>query len=244
MSKSHDASEARFDHYSQRDADLVRWRFDRGYVAELARRRYALMFGGARRVLDVGCGVGEAARWAGGAEYVGVELSSALVRRGAVCDDRRLVVGDATRLPFADGVFDRVACMGVLHHLPPGALEPALGEMARVLEPGGRAVIIEPNPWNPYQHVFALLRAPERGILRISPRRLRRAMAATAGLEIERAEFDHTMPLPSLATFLLRRLRWVTGPRATRLLESMHRWAVRLRPTPMQSHTLWVLRKT
>lgn len=132
---------------------------------------------------------------------------------------RRLAVADVTRLPFADGSFDRVCCMGVLHHLGRDAIRPALCEMARLLETGGEVAIIEPNSWNPYQRLFAWVRPPERGILNTSPRAIRRVVASVPGLTIARLAYDHTMPLPAIATFLLRRWRWPTGPRMTRLLE-------------------------
>ncbi len=237
------SSEERFRRFSDRDAALVRWRFGQGYVARLAERRYRCMFHGGSRILDVGCGVGEAALRAGGADYVGIDLSETQVREGRNRPGRRLAVADVTRLPFADGAFDRVCCMGVLHHLGRDAIRPALCEMARVLETGGEVAIIEPNPWNPYQRMFAWVRPPERGILNTSPRAVRRVVASVPGLVIARLAYDHTMPLPAIATFLLRRWRWPTGPRMTRLLEWLHRWAVRLTPRPLRSHTFWRLRK-
>jgi len=243
VSQATRSSEERFTRFSERDAALVRWRFSQGYVARLAERRYRRMFGGARRILDVGCGVGEAAIRAGEADYVGIDLSEALVREGQRRPGRRLAVADVTRLPFADGSFDRVCCMGVLHHLARDAIHPALCEMARVLETGGEVALIEPNPWNPFQRVFAWVRPPERGILNTSPRAIRRFVTSVPGLVIARFDYDHTMPIPAIVTFLLRRWRWPTGPRMTRVLEWLHRWAVRLRPGPLRTHTFWRLRK-
>lgn len=52
------------------------------------------------------------------------------------------VCGDAHRLPFADGSFDNVVGVDVLHHLAHPAQ--ALSEVRRVLTPGGRAVLVEP----------------------------------------------------------------------------------------------------
>jgi SAM-dependent methyltransferase len=52
------------------------------------------------------------------------------------------VVADAHRLPFRDGFFAGVVMLDVLHHLE-RPIE-FLKEAARVLEPGGRLVMIEP----------------------------------------------------------------------------------------------------
>jgi len=52
------------------------------------------------------------------------------------------VIADAHGLPFADGCFENITMLDVLHHLA----EPAkfLREAERVLAPGGRLVMIEP----------------------------------------------------------------------------------------------------
>jgi SAM-dependent methyltransferase len=99
-----------------------------------------------RRVLEVGFGAGtDHLRLARrGARLAGVDLTPEnfveTCRRFAN-DDRRaaLAVADAESLPFRDGVFDLVYCFGVVHHTPD--IDGALGEMARVLAPGGRAWI-------------------------------------------------------------------------------------------------------
>ena len=46
---------------------------------------------------------------------------------------------DLARLPFRAAVFDRILCIGVLHHLPERA--PSFREIARVLRPGGRLIL-------------------------------------------------------------------------------------------------------
>jgi SAM-dependent methyltransferase len=55
----------------------------------------------------------------------------------------RISRADAERLPFEDSSFDYVVARGLLHHLP----NPRIGaqEIARVLRPGGTAVIVDPN---------------------------------------------------------------------------------------------------
>jgi ubiquinone/menaquinone biosynthesis C-methylase UbiE len=49
-----------------------------------------------------------------------------------------VVEGDATAMPFADASFDTVVCFTMLHHVPsPAQQDRMLGEVTRVLRPGG-----------------------------------------------------------------------------------------------------------
>lgn len=94
------------------------------------------------RVLEVGCGPGElAARVAEevGADVVAVDSSPRMVQlaRERGVDAR---VGDVQQLAFADGDFDCAIAAWMLYHVPD--VERALGELARVLRPGGRLVAV------------------------------------------------------------------------------------------------------
>ena len=94
------------------------------------------------RVLEVGCGPGEAAERIGhelGAEVVAVDASERMVElaRGRGVDAR---VGDVQALPFGDGAFDCALAAWVLFHA--ADLDGALAELARVLRPGGRLVAV------------------------------------------------------------------------------------------------------
>jgi SAM-dependent methyltransferase len=201
------------------------------------------MFAGAKRILDVGCGVGEAAQWVDGADYFGIDLSEILVREDGNKRNRYLTVASVTILPFSDKIFDRVTCMGVLHHLTRDQITPALQEMIRVLKIGGSIAIIEPNPWSVYQRLFAYIRPAERGILNTSPHNLRHIIQSVGGVEIEKFEYDHTMFWPSYMTFVLRRWVWPTGPLMTGLFLLLHRIVKNLTPGPLCSHTFWKLKK-
>ena len=96
-----------------------------------------------REVLEIGVGTGtDAERFARrGARFTGIDLTEHGVRlarrRFAIGGlDGRIEIGDAERLPFADGSFDFVYSWGVIHH---SADTPAAArEMARVCRSGGQ----------------------------------------------------------------------------------------------------------
>jgi SAM-dependent methyltransferase len=105
------------------------------------------------RVLDYGCGHGMAAVVLArqGARVTALDLSPGYVEEAQARAEANgaavhFVQADAERLPFGDGVFDRVWGNAVLHHLD---LRRAGGELYRVLAPDGLAVFSEPWGHNP-----------------------------------------------------------------------------------------------
>lgn len=98
----------------------------------------------AASVLDVACGTGDMVcnLVQRGCTVTGVDLSEemlAIARRKTALATFQLA--DAEYLPFPDGSFDAVTCaFGVRNFVH---LEQGLGEMLRVLKPGGRMVILE-----------------------------------------------------------------------------------------------------
>jgi ubiquinone/menaquinone biosynthesis C-methylase UbiE len=128
-----------YEHFARLREDVEPPAFQERYYA------YATYRG--KRVLDVGCGNGyllsHFAR--AGAETTGVDLTTRGVSLSA---ERfrlerlpgRFVQANAEQLPFADGHFDLVLSMGVLHHTP--RTEAAVAEIRRVLRPRGRLLIM------------------------------------------------------------------------------------------------------
>lgn len=93
-------------------------------------------------VLVVGIGTGlDVPLLPPGNRYVGLDLTAAMLARSPRREDLALVRGDAMRLPFADEVFD----FAVLHLIVAVVPHPAraLAEAARVLKPGGRALVLD-----------------------------------------------------------------------------------------------------
>jgi ubiquinone/menaquinone biosynthesis C-methylase UbiE len=99
------------------------------------------------RVLDIGTGVGRWARWYAAwpeAGVTGIDIEPArLARAASLGGGVRYEQMRADELEFRDASFDAVNCITVLQHIPDPARSHAIAEMARVLRPGGRAVIFE-----------------------------------------------------------------------------------------------------
>lgn len=111
---------------------------------------------GPGRVLDLGCGVGHSFHLLAPRETVGVDVD----RAALAGQDRETVVADMRAVPFVDGSFASVLSVQSLEHVPDP--DRVLGEVARVLEPGGVAVLVTPNRLtlgrpdeiiDPYHHV-------------------------------------------------------------------------------------------
>lgn len=101
----------------------------------------------AGRALDAACGTGRYTRYmrARGHEVEAVDVSRAMIAQArASSPEVRFSVGSLEALPFTDGSFDLVMCGLALTHLP--RISPAIGEFARVLKPGGWAILADHHP--------------------------------------------------------------------------------------------------
>lgn len=116
------------------------------------------------RVLDLGAGTATSSlpMAAAGASVVPCDFSLGMLREGKKRHpELPLTAGDATRLPFADDVFDAVTISFALRNVQD--TDAALREMRRVAKPGGRLVICEfSHPtYRPFRTVYTeyLMRA-------------------------------------------------------------------------------------
>jgi 2-polyprenyl-3-methyl-5-hydroxy-6-metoxy-1,4-benzoquinol methylase len=127
---------------------------------------------GREQVLDVGCGrglmlIGAAKRLTTG-KAVGIDIwqaedlsgnrpESAVenARREGVLDRIEVKAGDMRHIPFADATFDVVLSRAAVHNLYRSAdRTQAISEIARVLKPGGRALIDDIRHHRQYTAVF------------------------------------------------------------------------------------------
>ena len=98
------------------------------------------------KVLEAGCGTGEALAWLAGKVQpdgvaIGLDLSVAhtLAARGHAASRLLVVQGDLQHAPFPDAQFDLIWCVNAIHHLR----DPLVGlhALARIARPGGRIVV-------------------------------------------------------------------------------------------------------
>jgi SAM-dependent methyltransferase len=158
--------------------------------AELARR---VLVRAGERLLEIGCGEGanlHHLREAGAVRF-GVDYSRAKTAFARRATDAHTVTADATRLPFGDGSFDAALIRDVLHHI--GDVDGVLAEARRVLKPGGRLTLLEPNRASPFILAQAALIPAERGVLRSTPAALESKLVGAGYRVTARA---HEQPFP------------------------------------------------
>ena len=111
-------------------------------------------------VLDIACGRGEVPALLAekGALAIGIDFSVTSLdfatkvkisrRENLNTGSMELIQADACFLPFKDESFDRITMLDIIEHLLPKQLESMFSEVARLLKPGGFAVIHTlPNSW-------------------------------------------------------------------------------------------------
>ena len=130
------------------------WDSHAGRIRAQRRADYLIGLGGInaeKTVLELGCGTGIFTQWFAqtGARISAIDLSPDLLERAKARNLGSRVtfqVGNAEALEFEDESFDCVVGSSVLHHLD---LTSALGEIHRLLRPGGIMAFAEPNMMNP-----------------------------------------------------------------------------------------------
>jgi len=150
-------------------------------------RRFARSLPARARVLDAGSGEGQYAGHFAHCRYTGVDLGVGDPGWDYARLDAR---ADLARLPFPDGSFAAALNIVVLEHTSdPQAV---LAELARVLAPGGRLLLVAPQEWGVHQSPHDFFRYTRHGLERL---------LVAAGFEAPGIE-----PLGGFFTLLGRRL--------------------------------------
>lgn len=149
------ANRAIFDRDSQIYSKKRRVAFTKDTALRLKQRyesQIGMPLGPVDRFLDLGCGSGfillNLASLKVASGVCGVDISLGMLRecKGYAHDlgvDAVLVQSDVDYLPFKKDSFDLIIGHAILHHLPETKV--ALGEVYKVLKPGGIAIFTEPS---------------------------------------------------------------------------------------------------
>ena len=110
------------------------------------------------RLLDVGCGSKPYHSLFAVDAYVGLDIDSELTRKRGIAD----YLYDGNAFPFADASFDSVLCNQVLEHVfnP----DEFLGEIVRVLKPGGKLLLTVPFVWDEHEQPYDYARYSSFGL--------------------------------------------------------------------------------
>jgi SAM-dependent methyltransferase len=160
---------------------FYRWKHQRIMLGQTVQSLLAASGAKEPKVLDLGCGMGSGifetqcvCDGSGSVRWFGLDLDGEAISTACAFSrfreaERRLppvrfLRADLNAVPFGDATMDVVLCAEVLEHMTnPRA---AIAEMARILKPGGYAVITTPNSKNPLERLGSAIDTCCRGGLK------------------------------------------------------------------------------
>jgi SAM-dependent methyltransferase len=178
------------------------------------------------RILDCGCGTGSnLAMLEPLGQVYGFDLTWRGLQVAHARGRRRIAQASIDRIPFPTGTFDVVTSFDVFQTLPEQVEHDAIREMARVLKPGGAAVL--------NFAALEILRGSHsvlaEEVRRYDRPRVRRLLAG-AGLEVERLTFSYATLFPlMLAVRLGHRMRRPGGEAES------GEWEITVPPAPLNA---------
>jgi O-antigen chain-terminating methyltransferase len=129
-----------------------------GYDGNLLKERYAPYaerFGAGARVVDIGCGRGEFLELLRdrGVDAIGVDADADMVAAVRVAGMEAEVANGREFLEAHPDEFDGVFAAHLIEHLQPADVIAFVAGAAKALRPGGRIVLVTPNPRNLRMHL-------------------------------------------------------------------------------------------
>lgn len=143
-------------------------------------------------VLDAGCGTGGMLREIASKKVVGIDYSTHALIHTLGRGFDMVVCGSVGALPFPSESFDAVLCLDVLYHRSVTDDGAAVREFARVLRPGGKAILHVPA----YGWLHGSHDERVHGARRYSARRVGELVRG-AGMEIGKLSYRNVAALPA-----------------------------------------------
>ena len=188
----------------QTDFDAIAGIYDSVFPSHITehylrrRRSFMLEHAVGPKALDVGAGTGLLAERLcdAGLDVVALDpfpqMLDQLRRRRP---ETATVVARGDTIPFPDATFDLTYSVAVMHHIAaPELVRRTLAEMVRVTRPGGRIVVWDHNPLNPYWPIVMKRVPQDSGWERLVPLGELTSGLRAAGAIILRAERQGLMP--------------------------------------------------
>lgn len=115
-------------------------------------------------ILDIGCGPADVFELMPQVRYTGIDSSENYIAsaRRRFGDRAKFLCADLASLDH-HASFDRIMCMGVMHHLSNDEVEGMLKTVCRILKPGGRFVSYDPCFTDPQHPVARWIHRHDRG---------------------------------------------------------------------------------
>ncbi len=149
-------------------------------------------------VLDLGCGHGDVLPYLGRVDYVGIDRNEdhILAARNAHGAKGRFHCGDfADAAQFTETGYDRILCLGLLHHLGDDRVRELAVLAHNLLAPGGRLIAVDPGFVNG-QHWIARKMAEADSGQSVRAPEVYRELLATQFSEVESVVYHDLLRVP------------------------------------------------
>jgi ubiquinone/menaquinone biosynthesis C-methylase UbiE len=164
------------------------------------------------RLIEAGCGAAHLARSLvnqhKSTEVVGIEVDDRQLAKNRLAPAERLQFerAGAQAIPFAEASFDGALMLKSLHHVPVALMDQALGEIARVLRPGGWLYVSEPVYAGALNELIRLFN--DEGTVRAAAQAaLDRAIASGTWTSVAEQRFEMPVRFASFDEFEQRMMR-------------------------------------